>query len=113
YLYVVIILLAGFWAFVVKKSLFLVCFGVLCFACGGCAPPRPPPPSLSAMPGRGEADEAFQRDDQYCQSSAQQAIGYQSPGEAANQTRCRWHRSRRDRRCRSPKLLNRRYGILS
>ena len=26
-----------------------------------------------------------QRDDQYCQASAQQAIGYQSPGEAANQ----------------------------
>jgi outer membrane lipoprotein SlyB len=37
------------------------------------------------MPGRGKSYEAFQRDDQYCQSSAQQAIGYQSPGEAANQ----------------------------
>ena len=36
------------------------------------------------MPGRGKPYEAFQRDDQYCQSSAQQAIGYQSPGEAAN-----------------------------
>ena len=28
---------------------------------------------------------SFQGDDQYCQSSAQQAIGYQSPGQAANQ----------------------------
>jgi outer membrane lipoprotein SlyB len=37
------------------------------------------------MPGRGKSYEAFQTDDQYCQSSAQQAIGYQSPGEAANQ----------------------------
>jgi outer membrane lipoprotein SlyB len=37
------------------------------------------------MPGKGKSYEAFQRDDQYCQSSAQQAIGYQSPGEAANQ----------------------------
>jgi hypothetical protein len=37
------------------------------------------------MPGSGKSYEAFQRDDQFCQSSAQQAIGYQSPGEAANQ----------------------------
>ena len=41
------------------------------------------------MPGRGKSYETFQRDDQYCQSSAQQAIGYQSPGEAANQTTVR------------------------
>ena len=34
---------------------------------------------------KGESYEAFQRDDRYCQSSAQQAIGYQSPGQAANQ----------------------------
>ncbi len=37
------------------------------------------------MPGSGKSYEAFQRDDQYCQASAQQAIGYQSPGEAANE----------------------------
>jgi hypothetical protein len=37
------------------------------------------------MPGWGKSYEAFQRDDQYCQSSAQQAIGYQSPGQAADQ----------------------------
>jgi outer membrane lipoprotein SlyB len=41
------------------------------------------------MPGKGKSYEAFQRDDQYCQSSAQQAIGYQSPGEAANQSTVR------------------------
>ena len=57
----------------------------LCFACGGCASPGQATPSFAAMPGRGKSYEAFQRDDQYCQSSAQQAIGYQSPGQAANQ----------------------------
>ena len=70
---------------VLKRSLRLVSFGVLCFACGGCASPGPATPSFAAMPGRGKSYEAFQRDDQYCQSSAQQAIGYQSPGQAANQ----------------------------
>ena len=68
-----------------QKSLCLVSLGVLCFACGGCASPGPATPSFAAMPGRGKSYEAFQRDDQYCQSSAQQAIGYQSPGQAANQ----------------------------
>ena len=70
---------------VLKRSLCLVSLGVLCFACGGCASPGPATPSFAAMPGRGKSYEAFQRDDQYCQSSAQQAIGYQSPGQAANQ----------------------------
>jgi Glycine-zipper domain len=70
---------------VLKRSLRLVSFGVLCFACGGCASPGPATPSFAATPGRGKSYEAFQRDDQYCQSSAQQAIGYQSPGQAANQ----------------------------
>jgi outer membrane lipoprotein SlyB len=37
------------------------------------------------MPGPGKSYEVFQRDDQYCQTSAQQAIGYQSPGATANQ----------------------------
>jgi uncharacterized protein YcfJ len=74
---------------VLKRSLCLVSLGVLCFACGGCASPGPATPSFAAMPGRGKSYEAFQRDDQYCQSSAQQAIGYQSPGEAANQTTVR------------------------
>ena len=70
---------------VFKRSLCLVSFSVLCFACGGCASPGPATPSFAAMPGRGKSYEAFQRDDQYCQASAQQAIGYQSPGQAANQ----------------------------
>jgi len=72
-----------------KKSLCLVSLGVLSLACGGCASPGPATPSFAAMPGRGKSYETFQRDDQYCQSSAQRAIGYQSPGEAANQSTVR------------------------
>jgi hypothetical protein len=68
-----------------RRSLFLVSIGVVCLAVGGCASTRPAAPSLAAMPGKGKSYEAFQRDDHYCQTSAQQAIGYQSPGEAANQ----------------------------
>jgi hypothetical protein len=74
---------------VLKRFLCLVSLSVLCFACGGCASPAPATPSFAAMPGKGKSYEAFQRDDLYCQSSAQQAIGYQSPGEAANQTTVR------------------------
>jgi outer membrane lipoprotein SlyB len=74
---------------VLKKFLCLVPVGVICFACGGCASPGPAIPSFTAMPGRGKSYETFQRDDQYCQSSAQRAIGYQSPGEAANQATVR------------------------
>ena len=69
-----------------KRSLCLVSLGAFYFVCGGCAYNGPAAPSFGAMPGRGKSYEAFQADDQYCQSSAQQAIGYQSPGEAANQT---------------------------
>ena len=68
-----------------KKSLCLMSLGAFCLACGGCASTGPAAPSFAAMPGRGKSYEAFQTDDQYCQSSAQQAIGYHSPGEAANQ----------------------------
>src|SRR5215475_13036148 len=68
-----------------KRSLCLVSLGAFCFVCGGCAYNGPAAPSFAAMPGRGKSYEAFQVDDQYCQSSAQQAIGYQSPGGAANQ----------------------------
>ena len=87
YLHLVTIPAGGVWVmgYVLKRSLCLVSLGVLCFACGGCASPGPATPSFAAMPGRGKSYEAFQRDDQYCQSSAQQAIGYQSPGQAANQ----------------------------
>jgi hypothetical protein len=67
-----------------KKYLCLVSLGGF-FAVGGCASPSPAGPSFAAMPGKGKSYEAFQRDAQYCQGSAQQAIDYQSPGEAANQ----------------------------
>lgn len=68
-----------------RKSLHFASIGVVCLAMGGCASTQPPAPSLAVMPGKGKSYEAFQRDDQYCQASAQQAVGYQSPGEAANQ----------------------------
>jgi hypothetical protein len=42
----------------------------------------PAAPSFAAMPGPHKSYESFH--DQYCQTSAQQAIGYQSPGQAAN-----------------------------
>ena len=67
------------------KVLCLVVLAAFCATVGGCASPGPATPSVAAMPGKGKAYEAFQSDDQYCQGSAQQAIGYQSPGEAANQ----------------------------
>jgi len=70
---------------VFKKSHCLVSLVAFCSTCGGCAYSGPAAPSFAAMPGSGKSYEAFQSDDQYCQSSAQQAIGYQSPGEAANQ----------------------------
>jgi hypothetical protein len=69
-----------------KKSLCFVSVGVFCFALGGCASNRPASPSIAAMPGKGKSYAAFQQDDGFCQSSAQNAIGYQSPGEAANRT---------------------------
>jgi hypothetical protein len=67
-----------------KKYFCLVSLGGFCLAVGGCAPPSPAGPSFAAMPGKGKAYETFQKEDQYCQVSAQQAIDYQSPGEAAN-----------------------------
>ena len=66
-----------------KKSFCLVALGAVCLA--GCASPGPAVPTLAALPGKGKSYESFQRDDQFCQASAQQAIGYQSPGAAANQ----------------------------
>lgn len=72
-------------AAVLKKSFCLLALGAFCLSCAGCASPGPAVPSFAALPGKGKSYEAFQRDDQFCQASAQQAIGYQSPGEAANQ----------------------------
>ena len=68
-----------------KKSSRLLTVAAFGFACAGCASPGPAVPSFAALPGKGKSYEAFQRDDRYCQGSAQQAIGFRSPGEAANQ----------------------------
>ena len=69
---------------VFKESLVLALVGAFCLAFGGCAYNGPAAPSFAAMPGPHKSYESFQGDDQYCQTSAQQAIGYQSPGRAAN-----------------------------
>jgi len=68
-----------------KTFPYLASIGVVCLALGGCASTQPAAPSLAAMPGKGKSYAEFQRDDESCQVSAQQAVGYQSPGEAANQ----------------------------
>ncbi len=68
--------------FTKSRRALVAAFGLIC---GGCAYTGPAVPSFAAMPGPGKSYEVFQRDDQYCQTSAQQAIGYQSPGETANQ----------------------------
>lgn len=57
---------------------------VLSLAVSGCASNGPAMPQVPVMPGKGKSYEAFQRDDAYCQSSGQAAIGGQSPGAAAN-----------------------------
>jgi hypothetical protein len=68
----------------VFKNFCLVTVAATCLALAGCASTGPAAPSLAAMPPPGKPYEAFQRDDFYCQTAAQQAIGYQSPGQAAN-----------------------------
>ena len=67
-----------------KESLTLASLVAFGFTSGGCAYNGPAAPSFAAMPGPHKSYESFQGDDQYCQTSAQQAIGYQSPGQAAN-----------------------------
>ena len=69
---------------VFKYSLALALVGAFCLTFGGCAYNGPAAPSFAAMPGPHKSYESFQGDDQYCQAAAQQAIGYQSPGQAAN-----------------------------
>ena len=69
---------------VFKESLALALMGAFCLTFGGCAYNGPAAPSFAAMPGPHKSYESFQGDDQYCQTSAQQAIGYQSPGQSAN-----------------------------
>ena len=69
---------------VFKDVLSVIVSGAFCLACGACAYSGPAAPSFAAMPGPNKSYETFRGDDQYCQASAQQAIGYQSPGQAAN-----------------------------
>ncbi|AXK79218.1 glycine zipper family protein [Pseudolabrys taiwanensis] len=69
----------------ILKTSHVAVFGLLCLGLAGCASTGPAEPQVSVMPGRGKSYAAFQRDDQYCQSSAQAAVGYRSPGEEANQ----------------------------
>jgi hypothetical protein len=68
----------------IEKALSLVSLSAFCLALAGCASTGPAAPSLAVMPGKGKSYAAFQKEDEYCQSSAQRAIGYQSPSEAAN-----------------------------
>lgn len=56
----------------------------LSLALTGCASTEPAQPQISVMPAKGKPYERFQREDDYCQAQAQQAVGYQSPGAAAN-----------------------------
>jgi Glycine-zipper domain len=51
----------------------------------GCASTAPVGPLVDAVPGRGKSPQAFSRDDATCQMAAQNAVGGQTPGEAANQ----------------------------
>ena len=62
----------------------LLSVSALALTLAGCASTQPASPQVGVMPGRGKSYAAFQRDDNYCQGAAQQSIGYQSPGEAAN-----------------------------
>jgi len=61
-----------------------IAFLAFSFGLSGCASNGPAMPQVAVMPGKGKSYEAFQRDDAYCQSSGQAAIGGQSPGAAAN-----------------------------
>lgn len=65
-----------------RSSLLALSLGAL--ALGGCASTMPAEPQVMVMPGKGKAYSSFQRDDDYCQSSAQSAVGYRSPGQASN-----------------------------
>ncbi|MFY9628719.1 MAG: hypothetical protein WAK03_11310, partial [Methylocystis sp.] len=62
----------------------MISVGALCLTLGACASTGPAVPQVPVMPGKGKSYESFQRDDAYCQDSAQAAIGGQSPGQAAN-----------------------------
>jgi outer membrane lipoprotein SlyB len=67
-----------------KKSFSFVSVGALALALAGCASTRPASPSLTVLPGQGKSQVAFDRDSDLCESAAQRATGYESPGQAAN-----------------------------
>ena len=67
-----------------KLSMSLAAAGALSLALGGCASTGPATPHVAVMPAKGKSYESFQRDDDFCQANAQRAVGYASPGEAAN-----------------------------
>lgn len=67
-----------------KIVIAFVSASALAVALGGCASVGPAEPHVSVMPGKHKSYRAFQRDDDYCQSEAQAAVGYRSPGAAAN-----------------------------
>lgn len=65
-----------------RATILAVSLGAL--ALGGCASTLPAEPQVMVMPGKGKAYTSFQRDDDFCQAEAQSAVGYRSPGQAAN-----------------------------
>jgi uncharacterized protein YcfJ len=67
-----------------KSAAAIVSIAALGLSLGGCASTRPAGPTLAVMPGQAKSYDAFQRDEAFCQSQAQRAIGYESPGAAAN-----------------------------
>jgi len=66
-----------------KTVILSTCVGAFALSLGACANTGPAVPAVAAMPPPGKSYGHFQRDDAYCQSQAQAAIGYQSPGQAA------------------------------
>jgi uncharacterized protein YcfJ len=69
------------------NRIYLAAFGIICLNLGGCvtASNPPPAPSFIAVPGKGKSYEVFQKDDLFCQQSAQRSIGDVSPSEIGNQ----------------------------
>jgi len=67
-----------------KKPIILATASLLTLGLAGCASTRPAAPSLTVLPGPGKSQAAFDRDSDICESAARRSTGYQSPGEASN-----------------------------
>ncbi|MGH7153455.1 MAG: glycine zipper family protein, partial [Acetobacteraceae bacterium] len=52
-------------------------------ALGACAAIPPAGPTVMALPGAGKSFQQFQQEDFTCRGFAQQATGFQQPGQAA------------------------------